>query len=165
LSSIGAAVESNTLADSPAGIALEECSRCNILIRNRIANCSDGINVSGGSSENEIRQNNVTSCRTGLSLIGASRNVITGNGILNNLLGLRADVTSTENAIYGNDLSENGEAARDEGDNRWDDGSMGNCYGPEGCEDKDGDGICDLPRPIPGGRNEDGRPLASPPST
>jgi parallel beta-helix repeat protein len=155
-------LDNNTLSDNPTGIALEESCKSNLLIRNRIANATEGINVSGGSSENEIRQNNVTSCRTGVSLIGASRNVITVNSILNNLLGLRFDVTSTENAIYGNDLFNNGEVARDEGENRWDDGSVGNRYGPEGCEDEDRDGICDVPRPIPGGGNQDRHPLSSP---
>jgi parallel beta-helix repeat protein len=163
-STIGASLDNNTLSDNPTGIALEESCKSNLLIRNRIANGSSGINISGGSSENEIRQNSVTSCQAGLSLIGASRNVVTGNAIMNCLLGLLADVTSTENAIHGNDLSNNGEAARDEGDNMWDDGSSGNYYGSKGCEDEDRDGICDAPRPISGGGNEDGRPLATMPA-
>jgi parallel beta-helix repeat protein len=164
ITSIGASVAGNNLTDNPTGTALEEFCKSNLLIRNRIASGSCGINVSGGSSENEIRQNSVTSCHTGLSLIGASRNVVAGNAILNCFLGLLADVTSTENAIYGNDLSNNGEAARDEGDNRWDDGSSGNYFGSEGCEDEGRDGVCDAPRPIPGGGNEDGHPLATPPA-
>jgi len=164
LSSIGASVEGNNLTDNPTGIALEEGCKSNQLIQNRIDNSSEGINISGMSSENLVQQNNVTSCRTGVSLIRASRNVITRNAIRHNLLGLMADVTTTENLVYGNDLSKNDEAAKDEGNNRWDDGSMGNYYGYEGCEDGDLDGFCDVPRPIPGGGSEDNRPLVIPPS-
>jgi parallel beta-helix repeat protein len=159
-SSIGSSVDNNTLTDNPAGMALEESCSSNLLIRNRISNGTEGINISGGSSENIVQQNNVTSCKTGVCLVGASRNVVTGNEIRNNLLGLMVDLSSSGNAIYGNDLSSNGEAARDEGSNQWDDGSRGNRYGSGDCEDTDNDGICDAPYNILGGDNVDGRPLA-----
>ncbi|MDD3566623.1 MAG: NosD domain-containing protein, partial [Methanothrix sp.] len=90
----------------------------------------------------------------------ASRNVVTGNRIRDNILGILADALSTGNSIHRNNLSGNVEAARDEGDNLWDDGSTGNFWGPDGCDDADGDGVCDGPRSIPGGKSADRFPLA-----
>lgn len=100
-SSIGASVDNNTLIDNPVGMALEK-SQSNLLVRNRISNGTEGINISGGSSENIVQQNNVTSCKTGLSLVGPSRNVITGNEIPNNLLGLMVDEKTVMIALAKN---------------------------------------------------------------
>lgn len=71
-----------------------------------------------------------------------------------------------ENKIYGNELLKNGENARDDGENLWDDGKAGNHYDDfdaieEGCRDRDRDGFCDAPRKIPGGSSIDERPIAS----
>jgi len=159
-STIGALVKNNTLIDNPVGFALEVFCEKNVLARNSVTNSTEGVNLSGGSSDNHLRENRVRSCKTGVVLAGASRNVIVGNEIAENLLGLLADVSSSGNSIYGNDLSNNGEAARDEGGNKWDDGLRGNYWGPDACDDADGDGVCDGLRLIPGGKNADGFPLA-----
>ncbi len=159
-STIGASAQNNTLIDDPVGIALEESCTGILLARNNVTNSTEGVNLSGGSSDNQLRDNRIRSCKTGVVLAGAIRNVIVGNEIAENLLGLLADASSSGNSITGNDISNNGVAARDEGDNRYDDGSMGNFWGSDACDDADGDGVCDGPRPIPGGRNADGFPLA-----
>lgn len=161
LSTVGASANNNTLADNTVGMALDESSSYNVLSRNKIVNSTEGINISGLSSENSVVENAVRTCETGINLLGAVRNSITRNEITDNLIGLVADITSRGNAIYENNLSGNKEFARDNGDNRWDDGSRGNFYGYGDCEDADKDGICDATLLIPGSVNEDRYPLAS----
>jgi len=159
-STVGSSMDNNTLLDNPAGLVLAESSERNVLVRNNVTNSTEGINISGGSDENQIQQNRLRSCGIGVILAGAGRNVISANEIADSLLGISLDVYSRGNSILGNDLSTNVEAAKDEGDNRWDDGSRGNYYGTDLCDDADGDGICDGPRSIPGGWNVDVYPLA-----
>jgi len=164
LSCIESQIGNNTLHDNPVGIALEMSGKSNVS-SNRVLNSTEGLNASAQSYENQIRQNTVRSCQTGVSLMSAAGNAIAGNEIVNNLLGLMVDATSRSNTIYGNNVSTNGEAARDGGSNQWDDGSRGNYYGPEDCQDSNSDGICDSPHPIPGGNNVDRYPLAVPGKT
>lgn len=152
----------NTLISGQDCIALEESSQDNKLIMNRISNATVGINITTGSSANRLERNLVRSCQIGVNLIGASRNFMTGNILVENTQGVVADATSSGNVISGNDLSLNREAARDEGNNRWDNGSVGNYYGD--CEDSDGDRICDSSRQIPGIDGRDNHPLAAPPT-
>jgi len=159
-SCLGASAYNNTILDSPVGISVEESSNGLALTMNRIRNATIGINISGGSHESRLAENNVSECDAGVVLAGASRNVVTGNRIRDNILGILADALSTGNSIHRNNLSGNVEAARDEGDNLWDDGSTGNFWGPDGCDDADGDGVCDGPRSIPGGKSADRFPLA-----
>ena len=159
-STIGASAYNNTIFDSPVGISVEESSSGLVITENRIRNATEGMNISGGSRENQINANNVSSSDVGVILVEATRNLITANVIFDSILGIFADFAATGNSIYGNDLSGNVEAARDEGDNRWDDGSRGNYYGTGSCDDVDGDGICDGPLSIPGGVNVDRYPLA-----
>jgi parallel beta-helix repeat protein len=156
----GASADNNTLTDSPDGITIDEAGIKNALIGNRVSNSTDGINISGRSSENWIDRNVVISCETGVRLGDAIRNTVAGNEIADNLLGLALSAASSGNSVYGNNLSNNGEAARDEGDNRWDDEFKGNYYGSADCEDANNDGICDVPQPIPGGNNVDRYSLA-----
>ena len=157
-STIGASAYNNTILDSPVGVSVEESSSGLAITENRIRNATEGMNISGGSRENQVTGNNVSSSDVGVILVGATRNLITGNVIFDSILGIVADFASRGNSIYGNDLSGNGEAARDEGDNLWDDGSRGNYYGPGSCAD--GDGVCEGSRSIPGGKNVDRFPLA-----
>ena len=159
-STIGASAYNNTILDSPVGVSVEESSSGLAITENRIRNATEGMNISGGSRENQVTGNNVSSSDVGVILVGATRNLITGNLIFDSILGVFADFASIENSIYGNDLSGNGEAARDEGDNLWDDGSRGNYYGPSSCADADGDGVCDGPRSVSGGKNVDRFPMA-----
>ena len=157
---VGSSMDNNTLLDNPIGIALEESSERNVFARNNVTNSTEGINISGASDENQLLNNRVRSSGTGIVILAAGQNLITGNEIADSLLGLFIDSLSSGNSILGNDLSTNVEAARDEGDNWWDDGSRGNYYGTGLCDDADGDGVCDGPRSIPGGDNVDGYPLA-----
>ena len=161
-SCIGSAIGNNTLRQNPVGIALENSSTNNMLSKNDVSNGTEGINLSDKSSDNVVRDNRVTSCLAGLSLAGASGNTITGNIIQKNEKGLAVDIQSSGNAIFGNDISSNGEPARDEGRNLWDDGSRGNYYGSGDCQDSNHDGICDSPYAISGGTNVDRYPLAVP---
>ncbi len=71
-----------------------------------------------------------------------------------------------ENVVSGNELLNNGQNARDDGDNLWYQGEAGNHYDDfdaieEGCRDRNRDGVCDSPREIPGGFSVDLHPIAS----
>jgi parallel beta-helix repeat protein len=158
----GSAISNNTLRKNEVGIALENSSNGNGIAKNEVCNGTEGINLSDESSNNVIRENRVTFCLTGLSLEGAGKNTITANIFQKNERGLAADLQSNGNSIFGNDISDNGEAARDAGSNLWDDGSRGNYYGSEDCQDSNHNGICDYPQAISGGSNVDRYPLAVP---
>ncbi len=71
------------------------------------------------------------------------------------------------NLLYQNDLQDNIQNAFDDGYNQWDNDLAGNHFGDydareQGCNDRNRDGICDSGYSIPGGRNVDRMPTASP---
>ena len=71
------------------------------------------------------------------------------------------------NLLYQNDLQDNIQNAFDDGYNQWDNDLAGNHFGDydareQGCNDRNRDGICDSGYSIPGGRNVDRMPKASP---
>ncbi|MCX6677077.1 MAG: right-handed parallel beta-helix repeat-containing protein [Methanothrix sp.] len=71
------------------------------------------------------------------------------------------------NLLYQNYLQDNDQNAFDDGYNQWDNDLTGNHYSnydarEQGCLDRNRDGICDAGYSIPGGRNVDRLPKASP---
>ncbi|KUK43458.1 MAG: Cell surface protein, partial [Methanothrix harundinacea] len=101
-------------------------------------------------AENDFRQNQ----GVGIRLWDSNNNSISGNRALDNQL---SGIELHNNYFAGNNEYD----AYDDGTNAWDDGKVGNHYGDfvEGCEDEDGDGICDDAYEIFGGTNLDGHPL------
>jgi parallel beta-helix repeat protein len=109
---------------------------------------------------------------TGMKIYSDS-NAIYGNNIKDAAYGIWLPDSANDNAIYHNNLLNNGQNASDQGTNTWDDGYPGcgnywddytgsdNYYGPS--QDAPGsDGIGDLPYDIPDGANQDRYPLMDP---
>jgi len=108
-------------------------------------------------------------------LIDSSNNLVTGNIIHNNKYGIYVR-SGINNTIASNDLLDNNITASDDGNSTWNASakltgmqalvglftgktvqSLGNHYSDydeasEGCEDADGNGLCDRPRRIGDGR-------------
>jgi parallel beta-helix repeat protein len=68
-------------------------------------------------------------------------------------------INSEENVLFNNRLYNNSEDAFDDGENRWDDGVVGNDYASFSCIDENNDTICDSVYQIPGGASVDALPL------
>ena len=120
------------------------------------------------SNDNTIENNNASNNSNGIFIIGGNNNTITGNTASNNLgYGIMLS-DSVGNIIFKNNFIRNYKHnAYDNGMNRWDVGSIGNYYGnfsslAEGCRDLDGNDVCDLGYPVPGGSNIDHYPAFHP---
>jgi len=87
-------------------------------------------------------------------------NIIHSNLVSNCTEGINISTGSSGNAIFANNLSMNPQPAWDYSGNSWDSNGRGNFYGQSDCSDRDGDGICDQPYLIAGGRSLDRFPLA-----
>ncbi|NYT02232.1 MAG: hypothetical protein GKC10_05700 [Methanosarcinales archaeon] len=110
--------------------------------------------------------------------INSNNNTIRGNVVVDNKYGIYSGLTSG-NLIYQNDFVNNDISALDSGTNQWTDSDGllriiknilghpgGNHYSDfdepgEGCNDANGDGVCDMAHNITGGVNVDQKPLVS----
>jgi parallel beta-helix repeat protein len=120
------------------------------------------------SNNNTIEDNNASNNSNGIFVIDGKNNTITGNNASNNLgYGIMLS-GSAGNIIFKNNFIRNYKRnAYDNGLNRWDVGISGNYYGnlshlAEGCQDLNGDGVCDFAYPVPGGPGIDHYPSARP---
>ncbi len=172
LLSNGNTIRENSVSGSYYGILLYGSSRNtlegNVLTGNR----GDGILLTSSSTGNLLEGNTVSNNKNGIKL----KTYSTGNTVKNNNAsfnswstgagghGIYITSNSTGNLLYQNELTGNshGDARDTAGGNRWDNGTVGNHYSDhdepsEGCEDDNGNGICDTSYPIPG--REDGPSL------
>jgi len=93
----------------------------------------------------------------------ALQDVVRGNLVRGNAVGLLAAAGSQGATIAGNRFEDNRIQARDEGNgNRWDDGRWGNYWSDLRGVDADGDGVLDQQREIPS-EGVDRYPLAEAP--
>ncbi|MGC9514194.1 right-handed parallel beta-helix repeat-containing protein [Methanocrinis sp.] len=108
--------------------------------------------VSNGStiSDNIASENG----GSGIILEGATNCTVYANVATNNSFGI-ALLGSEENLLFNNRLFNNTEDAFDDGQNRWDDGLVGNYYGTFNCTDENNDTICDSAYNISGGASVD----------
>lgn len=148
----------NNLSANWNGIYIET-SRSNTIKSNNLTRNRMGINI----SNNNISES-ISSQGRGVSIkyVSSSRQLTTYN-IDENSINSPPGV----NLIYQNNLQYNGQNAFDDGYNQWDNGKAGNHYSnydayEQGCTDRNRDGICDYSYSIPGGRNLDHLPKASP---
>lgn len=92
---------------------------------------------------------------------GTQGSSLTGSTFWECDLGVKLELGSEGNLIYGNAFMACRIPAVSEGGNAWDDGARGNYWQSFSAPDEDGDGILDQPYSI--GPDEDRFPLAAPP--
>jgi nitrous oxidase accessory protein len=139
------------------GVSIET-SKGNTIKANNLTRNKMGINI----SNNELSES-VTAKGKGVSIkYGSSSQLTTYNIDKNSTSSYQGT-----NLIYQNNLQDNDQNAFDDGNNQWDNDKAGNHYSnydayEQGCKDRNRDGICDSSYSIPGGRNVDRLPKASP---
>jgi parallel beta-helix repeat protein len=159
---------SSGAANVIVGGGIEIRSDSNVLLGNRISQreLKDEIGIwIVNAGRNHVIANVIeTNAGTGILLAeGAYENVLRGNVLRLNRVGLLADPSSERNVITGNAFEENGTQAQDMGKaNAWDDGRRGNYWSDVVGRDVDGDGVFDQSLAVePNG--VDSFPLAQPP--
>jgi nitrous oxidase accessory protein len=153
----GCLVERNEVERNEVGVYLE-ASYGNKILSNRISENGEGIHI----ARNNVSQSIKASDSGGVSIKYTPK---TEASILEvSEIGFAG--AYQDNVVSGNELLNNGQNARDDGDNLWYDGEVGNHYDDfdaidEGCRDRNRDGVCDSPREIPRGSSVDLHPVAS----
>ncbi|MFX1476756.1 MAG: NosD domain-containing protein [Promethearchaeota archaeon] len=151
---------------------------CGILIQNskniyfRIEDCTiynssmnqgyAGIKLENSNNGFLINNNCSNNQRYGIFLKAhCDNNTISGNNINYNVqYGIILDFLCNNNLIYLNNINGNGINARDDGNNQWDNGTIGNYWGDYGGIDLDDNGIGDTPYDVPPpGGNVDNFPI------
>lgn len=120
------------------------------------------------SNNNTIESNNASNNSNGIFIIEGHNNTVYGNTASSNLgFGIML-YNSSRNVIFRNNFYRNYKNdAYDNGENQWDNGTTGNYYDdlrvPTGsCRYTDGNGVCSLGHPIPGGSSTDRHPTPNP---
>jgi nitrous oxidase accessory protein len=139
------------------GISIET-SRGNTINANNLTRNKMGINIS-----NINLSESITKKGTGVSIEYVSGSQSTTYNIDKN----STSSSPGTNLLFENNLQDNEQNAFDDGYNQWDNDKAGNHYRnfdarDQGCRDRNRDGICDSSYSIPGGRNVDRLPKASP---
>jgi parallel beta-helix repeat protein len=156
-------VEGNLVADNNEGIILSTVCKENKIVNNYVAGNTlfAGIDLSNGAHSNEIKNNKITQNRYGV-LITSENNSISGNHIINNIIGIYEYSESTrEYKIFHNNFVKNTKQV-DLGNssfNVWDNGMEGNYWSDYNGTDFNQDGIGDSPPYIVNGNNIDHNPL------
>lgn len=175
----GCTVEENLVVENGIGILLQAAGGATIS-NNSVEKNGVGISLMA-SWENDISYNRISENGEGIRIAksDASESITASDGggvSIKYRPKSEAPVLSVseigfaagrkENRIFGNELLNNGVNARDDGENLWHLGNIGNHHSDfdsieEGCRDRDRDGICDSPLKIPGGYSADGYPVAT----
>ena len=144
------------------GISLQT-SRGNTIMANNLTRNKMGINISNINLSESVTAKGKDKGK------GVSIAYISGKQSTPYSIGKNGTNSSSAgaNLLYQNDLQDNIQNAFDDGNNQWDNGEIGNHFNDynareHGCNDRNRDGICDSGYSIPGGRNVDRMPRASP---
>jgi len=163
----GSKIINNKIMNSPySGIyCILSCGET--IINNTISNSKYGISFRQETSSSTVINNNISNTEYGifLSWEDGTNHKIINNNIANNDYGIYIQ-NAIDNLIYQNNLFDNtihnAFEQLDTGSNQWDNGTIGNYWDDYKGNDANGDGIGDIPHPVPGGSSEDRYPLMSP---
>ncbi len=152
-------IANNILKFNQAGIALET-SRGNNITGNIAMNNSIGIRIMNHNDTESISPMENAGKYGGVSIKYKPNKDIESYDVRDKDLS-----TYTTNTIYNNTFVENNQSAIDDGNNLWDNGTIGNHYSDfdepaEGCRDRNRDGICDTAHKIEGGMSTDRYPIS-----
>ena len=110
------------------------------------------------SSGNNVISDNIASNNDyGIRLSSSSNNLVSGNTATNNYYGIYLDSSSDNNNIYHNNFN-NTDQVWSDSLNIWNDANEGNYWSDYTGQDKNGDGIGDIPYTIDE-KNQDNKPL------
>ena len=127
-----------------------------------VRECEDALHVYFSSGV-ELTDLAISESVVGAWFIGTQGALFTSSTFRECDLGVKLELGSEGNYIYGNAFVGCRIPAVSEGGNYWDDGARGNYWEGFSAPDEDGDGILDQPYLI--GPDEDRFPLAAPPSS
>ena len=145
-----------------SGLGIDIFMSENVRVANTtVRECEDAIHVYFSSGV-ELSGLSVSESIVGIWFTGIQGAVLTSSVIRECDLGVKLELESEDNHIYGNAFLACRIPAVSEGGNYWDDGSRGNYWEGFSAPDEDGDGILDQPYSI--GLDEDRFPLAEPPA-
>jgi nitrous oxidase accessory protein len=176
VSSIGNQVLDNWIVGNTyMGVSMESSHSNNITGNTISKNGGNGCIVNKTSTDNFIAgniayQNGLKALTLGQNtgLLGpalvinnkSQYNIITGNDITNNAVGIKGMGASDSNTFQLNDLTGNyNQNANDSSNNIWSQSNTGNHWGDYKGNDSNHDGIGDTPYKIPGGGNKDSNPI------
>jgi nitrous oxidase accessory protein len=150
-------LDGNSIRGNRDGIHME-FSRANTVKSNEISGNLYGIYISNSNDSRSITYNGKGSKGVSIKYHPVEAN--------SNHDVSKIDPSFSSNLIFKNNLTDNEENAYDNGFNHWDNGSVGNSYSdfnsrPQGCTDRNKDGICDSSYKVPGRSQEDHFPKAS----
>jgi parallel beta-helix repeat protein len=115
----------------------------------------------GGANENQIQANTIKDADRGIELYFSSdQNIIINNNISNCVTGFRLCL-SNNNKLLRNNVTVSATQAYDDAVNIWSENGIGNYWNYYQGADANGDGIGDIPHPIPP-NTKDPTPLVSP---
>ena len=130
-----------------------------------VGNGEKGIRIFGGD-DNRVEYNFISNNRGDFRDGGIYLEHTSRTEICYNYIGCNPDygiyLTESSASIHHNNILDNGDNARDNYYNYWDDGSEGNYWGDYNGNDGNGDGIGETPYNILGGYAQDRYPLVEP---
>jgi parallel beta-helix repeat protein len=156
----------NTANDNYYGIGLDYYSNNNTILENIVNNNDVGIIGYRYCKNNTISGNTVNSNGDGISLnIESNYNTIVGNLVSSNNNGIILAADCDYNLIFNNIVFNNSanNGLDQKGTNKWDNGTIGNCWGDYAGVDANYDGIGDTPYDVPpAGGSVDNYPIYKP---
>lgn len=152
-------IEDSLIQGCSAGIVLFMAQNVRVSAT-QVRECEDAVQLFFSQSV-DLSSLAISESIVGVWFTGTIASFLRGSTISQCELGVKLELGSEGNHIYGNAFLACRIPAASEGGNLWDDGSRGNYWEGFSAPDEDGDGILDEPYSI--GPAEDRFPLAVPP--